>query len=189
MFIGSRATSAKLPSRVVAAIIIASCLCGLASTAASPEDIDTVSQLRTRFDFGQHQTNLFINRSVPLKAKECILTTPDFNTTYNIGGLKSDLGHIFHFGKNSSYRFNFCGTISTSCNGNKPVAACLIDNNTETILGYSGKGAVKNGIFSYSYVGDKCNADKPFTLTVVLQCDYYNEWDPYRLDTASLGQL
>lgn len=83
-----------------------------------------------------------------------------------------------------------CGGTMT-CHNASGVSACLqLEDKSEVILGYASPvPTMKGSKVSFDYVGEKCENDSNYTLTVRAECDYKMEKDPITLIHVSCTSI
>lgn len=114
-----------------------------------------------------------------VSGKNCLLTEPLYNTTFNFTSLSSDLAHVIDQ-QSYTINFNICNKLAKPCNGTTGVSACLTkkigDKTVETILGSADSElGLQDGRLNFKFTGNKCNDKENHSLHMIMHCDYEHE--------------
>lgn len=66
---------------------------------------------------------------------DCELAEPIYGEKFNFKALHSDIAKVVKGGKDDTFEYNICGSLSRACNGVNNASACLRRGNQEYVLG------------------------------------------------------
>lgn len=67
--------------------------------------------------------------------KDCKLTEPYYNITFDLSSLRKDDGYKLNGFENEQLDFNICGKLNKPCGDSNSVAACIDKNNKKLKFG------------------------------------------------------
>ncbi|XP_069961965.1 cation-independent mannose-6-phosphate receptor [Bactrocera oleae] len=107
-------------------------------------------------------------------SNDCELTEPIYGEKFNFKALHSDIAKVVKGGKDDTFEYNICGSLSRACNGVNNASACLRRGNQEYVLGTQHQLNYRRGKMYFEFSnGAKCpSGDGEFKLFVFLSCDY-----------------
>lgn len=94
---------------------------------SSPQLVDLSKKSLNQQFFGHYFQNIV--------GKECKLTDPIYNNTFDLTPLRTDLKYTLNLSGSDYVYFNLCGDIVPKCNGKTHVAACYRENGKEHVMG------------------------------------------------------
>ncbi|KXJ84296.1 hypothetical protein RP20_CCG013618 [Aedes albopictus] len=146
--------------------------------------IVTVTVLVATYPVGTEANSLL------LTGKNCIVTEPLYNITFNLTSLDSELAHHVKSDINEQFLFDVCDHLKNPCNGISGGAACLKrNNNTQVLLGRESKLQLTDGRLHFNFTGgEPCRNGRNYSLDIILMCSYESVPEPLSVIPYSADQ-
>ncbi|XP_062539361.1 cation-independent mannose-6-phosphate receptor [Armigeres subalbatus] len=128
--------------------------------------------------------------SLNLVGKNCIVTEPLYNVTFNFSSLNSELAHHIKSDINEQFMFDVCDHLAFKCNGISGGAACLKRNdNTQVLLGRESQLHLTDGRIHFNFSnGEECRNGRNYSLDIILMCSYSSVEEPLSVIPYSVDQ-